>query len=97
MSAQTDPIDKLAKRWFYRVALFKRRRWAPDRAEAFADVLWIRDEQRDERRACIECSELQRQGTCFPATQGRVPGVTRSWNPPQDLLQRCAHFNFQRP
>lgn len=85
------------KRHEYRVGLFIRRRWAPDRARDFANQLVRRDFERDDRRACIECAHLQRQGSCFQAQQGRIPGVRRDLTPVQDVLQRCPSFKFQKP
>lgn len=86
-----------ATRAEYRVGLFRRRGWAGDRAQDFAEQLRVRDADRDDRRACIECRHLQRQGTCFKAQRGLMTNVRRDWTPIQDVLSRCAHFDFQKP
>jgi hypothetical protein len=81
----------------YRIGLFQRRGWGAGRAQDFAERLRQRDAERDDRRACIECKHLQRQGTCFKAQQGRMTNARRDWTPSQDVLVRCAHFDFQTP
>ena len=94
MSAQAA---KEATRAEFRVRLFMRRGWDASRARSFADRLRTRDAERDDRRACIECTELQRKGTCFPISQGRMSHSRRDATPVQDLLQRCEFFKFQTP
>lgn len=61
--------DKQIDRMVFRIALFQRRGWSQDRAERFACRLADRDAERDDRRACIECTELQDSGTCFALRQ----------------------------
>jgi len=89
--------DKQMTRMVYRIALFQRRGWTPQHSEHWADRLADRDMDRDERRLCIECANLQRSGICFAATQGKIPGVAKNWTPVQDILQRCTTFKFQIP
>ena len=100
MQAVADRLPMTAKeisRYIARVALFKRRGWAEDKADQWADRLALRDQQRDDRRACIECAHLQRGGTCFAASQGWMPGVDKRLQPITDLLQRCERFSWQKP
>lgn len=85
--------DAQIARFSKRVAIFRRRGWATDRAEAFADMLAARDYSRDDRRACIECKGLQRDGACLAAKQGRLGGaITTRYAPVPDMLQRCPGF-----
>lgn len=89
--------DAQIRRFMFRVELFKRRGVAEDAAEAHADRLALRDFERDDRRLCLECSELQRDGGCFAAKQGRIPGARPFLQPTPDLLVRCNSFNFVKP
>ena len=78
--------DKEIARFTARVGLFKRRGFAEGQAERVADMLALRDQLKDDRRLCVECSNYQRSGTCF-----RKLTVT--------LLQliRCQGFEWQKP
>jgi hypothetical protein len=97
-TATLTPMDDRAiGRFLYRVGLFMRRGWTEDKAEQFADRLFRRDVDRDDRRACIECSNLQRTGLCLPATHGRIPYTSKRFQPITDLLQRCEFFKWQTP
>jgi len=63
-------------RYVARVGLFKRRGMSVPEAEAHADRVALRDQQRDDRRSCIECESWQRGNertgvTCFHAEQAR--------------------------
>lgn len=89
--------DKVIARFTFRVALFQRRGLAPERAEACADYLAQRDHDRDDRRMCVECAHLQRDGGCFAARQRRIPGVPFFLTPVPDVLQRCEQFEWQKP
>ena len=89
--------DKEIARFIARLALFRRRGWGEEQATLFADRLAERDQDRDDRRACIECSNLQRDGGCFAARQGWFPGVDRRLAPVQNILQRCPGFAWQKP
>lgn len=93
--------DREIGRMEFRVGLFRRRGWSLDRAERFADRLAARDQEKDDRRACIECANLQRghEGAmpCFQASQGRLYGASRRLEPVVDVLQRCPRFEWARP
>lgn len=89
--------DKERARHAFRVGLFQRRGLDEAYATQLADRLWERDAERDDRRLCLECAGLQRGGTCFPASQGRMHGVDRRYTPVQDQLQRCPNFTWSMP
>lgn len=69
-----------------RVGLFMRRGMTRDRAEEVVDQLAARDQDRDDRRMCIECSNWQQSRTCFK----RLPTSF-------DQLARCIGFAWQKP
>jgi hypothetical protein len=86
----------------FRLDLFARRGFTVAQAEALADRLAQRDYDRDDRRMCAECSNLQDGGTCFAAAQGWIPNTTRhsDWRhftPVRTLLMRCEAFSFAKP
>jgi hypothetical protein len=91
--------------FLYRTGLFRRRGWTESQAETWADRLYQRDVERDPRRLCIECSNLQRTGRCAVASRRREPGSAKSvmpntspyFEPVQDVLQNCPYFEFQTP
>jgi len=87
--------DKEIARFIKRVGMFKRRGVSTAMAEAMADRLAARDQDRDDRRMCIECAELQRDGGCFAARQGRLHGTAKRHEPVLDLLARCEGFKWQ--
>lgn len=95
--------DREIARFTFRVELFKRRGMSASDAETWADRLYERDYERDDRRMCIECEHLQADHPkygrgCFQARNGRLePGTPKNLNPVIDLLQRCSGFSFQRP
>mgnify|MGYP003405171820 FL=1 len=89
--------DKEIRRFQFRVELFKRRGWSEADAETWADRLFERDYERDDRRLCIECKNLQRDGGCFAAKQGRLPNTSRHLQPITSMLQRCECFEFVKP
>lgn len=98
------PEQRIAERRAFRVALFRRRGIEPKRAEELADRLAVRDADRDDRRICLECSGLQRGGTCFPSRSGRIHGLAPPGRAPKfplipvpDILQRCEAFSFLKP
>jgi hypothetical protein len=84
-------------RFALRVGLFRRRGATAAQAEQWADRLALRDQQLDDRRVCIECAHRQNDGGCFPASQGRIRGVTRDFKVIPFLLQRCGFFQWQKP
>ncbi|MDO9357887.1 MAG: hypothetical protein Q7T70_02700 [Polaromonas sp.] len=94
MDAVKDPaIVRLGKR----IALFKRRGCATERAGELAELLLLRDADRDDRRMCIECAHLQTTGGCFAARQGWIHGTAPYLTPVKDMLQRCECFEWQKP
>lgn len=84
-------------RFVKRVGLFVRRGCAADRAERIADRLARRDQERDERRLCIECAHLQQDGGCFAGkTFSPDPLAPVRW-PVKFVFQRCRGFAWQTP
>lgn len=85
-------------RFKFRAALFQRRGLSPADAETWADRLFERDFERDDRRVCLECEHIQRSGQCFAAAQGwMLPGTPKRYEPVTTQLQRCEAFSFQKP
>lgn len=78
--------EKEIARFKFRVGLFTRRGMSEADAEVWADRLFERDYERDDRRICLECSSWQRSRTCFK----RLP------TSPEQLI-RCEGFSWQRP
>lgn len=78
--------DREIARFQFREALFRRRGLAPAAAEALGDRLARRDQERDDRRCCAECSNWQQSRTCFKQL-------------PTSFIQlvRCPDFDWQRP
>lgn len=107
MSSAPGWSDAQIARFTYRVGLFRRRGKSEARAEQLAEVLLARDADRDDRRMCLECSNLQRGQSygngstqpprCGPAAAGRVKWASKRYEPVTDILQRCPNFNFQKP
>ncbi len=89
--------DAEFRRFDFRLALFKRRGLTEREAETLADRLALRDQDRDDRRVCLECIHLQHRGTCFAAAQGWLAGVSKFLEPIPNLLQRCERFEFCKP
>ncbi len=83
-------------RFLVRVAVFNRRGMGLDAAEMLADKLVIRDREEDDRRSCIECSNLQSNGRCAAAQAGKIPGADRLLEPVRSILQRCPGFTLAR-
>jgi hypothetical protein len=96
-SSSSPWSDREITRFTKRVALFKRRGQTEERAESIAESLIARDRDRDDRRLCIECSHLQRDGGCFAARQGWIHGASRQLTPVQNVLQRCERFDWAKP
>lgn len=97
MSAMPAWGDREIARFTFRVGLFQRRGLPPREAEKLADRLALRDYQRDDRRVCLECESIQRNGRCFKSSHGLMPGFSRFFEPLRTTLQRCASFTFQTP
>lgn len=89
--------DKEIARFSFRRGLFIRRGVSMDRAELLADTLALRDQQHDDRRMCIECSNLQRDGGCLAVRQGWISKTDKRHTPVQDVLQRCEGFQWSKP
>lgn len=89
--------EKEISRFEFRVGLFKRRGWDQHKAETWADRLFERDFERDDRHCCIECKNLQRDRKCLAAKQGRLPSTSKFLEPIDDLLQRCECFEWVKP
>lgn len=93
--AATAAIPPLV-RLITRTNLFMRRGLREERARELAEKLGQRDDEFDDRRMCIECAHLQRDGGCFAARQGWIQGAALYLTPVQNMLQRCAHFKLQQ-
>lgn len=93
LASQADVNGRMAawqereiKRFEIRLAMFTGlRKLPPGVAEAWADRLALRDQERDDRRACIECKHLS--GTICRGGETYIP----------NLLIRCKRFVFQAP
>lgn len=107
--SEDEVIERQFARIKYRTGLFQRRGMEPKAAAELADILAVRDEQRDDRRMCIECRGYQAPQPSYP-NSGCGPakllkqGVrklafahTSHMSPIPDLLQRCNAFQFQTP
>jgi hypothetical protein len=94
-SGMTPWTDREISRFQTRVVIFTRRGLTAPAAETLADRLARRDQERDDRRCCAECAELQRDGACFAARQGRIPSCSTRHAPVVDILQRCEAFKWQ--
>lgn len=82
-------------RFYKRVAIFTRKGMNQERAENFAYGLVMRDFERDDRRACIECAYFLADGTCFAAREGRLNDVfVKPFYPLPETLQRCHGFKW---
>lgn len=103
--------DREIARFTFRHALFQRRGMPEPQAEALAERLVLRDRDRDDRRCCAECSNLQDDGGCFQARRmntarrraadtGEDPPVRHALDPIDPMpavLQRCRTFSFSTP
>ncbi len=77
-----------------RLARFTDKGLSLDEAEVLADKLVIRDRESDDRRLCLECSNLSRTGTGWSCRNWRQAGIGAP-GVPADLvrqLQRCDGF-----
>jgi len=84
MSAGLTPRQQV--RHDFRVQLFQQHGWPQERAAAWAMRLVERDADGDDRRLCVECSNLLSQWRC--RERGAVLAET---------LQRCPTFNWATP
>lgn len=97
MSDRRALTSKELDRFEYRMGLFKRRGLSSDEAETLADKLASRDIDCDDRRVCLECRHIQRDGKCFAAQQGRLHNAPTYYTPVRTMLQRCEGFAWQTP
>ena len=70
----------------FRIELFQKHGWSEGLSSHWAAHLVERDEDRDDRRLCVECANLLSQWRC--ASKGAVIG---------DVLQRCPLFVWAKP
>ena len=91
--------DREIRRFQFRVGLFMRRGLSQADAEAWADRCAERDWERDDRRFCIECRHLQRDGRCLAARQGLVPDLDKTFHAGslRLTLMRCTGFSWVTP
>lgn len=78
--------DAQIRRYSFRHGLFRRRGLSDGAAEALADRLALRDQDKDDRRVCLECKHIKPQLRC-----------THHQAVLLDQLQRCPHFEFETP
>jgi hypothetical protein len=82
-------------RFLDRRARLMRWGWAEREAEALAERLVKRDRDGDDRRMCVECSNLGERGRCMAAAAGKLPGADRRLEPVPTILQRCEAFGLR--
>lgn len=74
------------RRFAARMQILSRRH--VENAEAVADRLILRDQEKDDRRMCCECAHLRPQTRC--AAPGGHPIADH-------LLFRCPQFSWEKP
>ena len=77
MNYMTGWDESQIRRAMFRMALLVRRGLTAHLSEWWADRLTVRDKERDDRRICLECSSLQRDGKCFQVQQGVMRQISR--------------------
>lgn len=87
---QPRPLHPLTEA---RLGLLMRRGFDEDAALELAHCLAARDVDLDDRRLCVECSRLQRDGMCFAARMQWMPGVSQFLTPLPTTFQRCSFFD----
>lgn len=77
-----------------RVAVFADKGLNPDDSLVLALRLALRDQERDDRRVCLECAHLSGGGRNWSCSQWRKTGMKGPATPFDlvDILQRCAGF-----
>lgn len=77
-----------------RVAVFRDKGLNPDDSLGLALRLAQRDQERDDRRVCLECAHLSGGGRSWSCSQWRKTGMKGPATPSDlvDILQRCAGF-----
>ena len=93
----TPWTDKEINRFLLRVPMLQRRGMTFDEAEQFADRLAIRDQERDDRRACIECVSMQQDGGCLRQKTGYIKDTSKHFTVMKTVFQRCDFFEFLKP
>lgn len=78
--------DAEFRRFAFRLDLFRRRGLLAHEAEALADRLALRDQEKDDRRICLECQHVRPQLRCVHSHAVLT-----------DVLQRCPSFAFEAP
>lgn len=78
--------DAEFRRFDFRAALFQRRGMTEAEAQFLADRLALRDQERDDRRVCVECKHVRAQLRCIHSHAVLT-----------DVLQRCPDFAFEAP
>jgi hypothetical protein len=73
--------DRIVARIEKRIGLFRHRGLDQAAAGELAELLALRDADLDDRRMCIECSHLQRDGGCFAARQGWINQTSKGGSP----------------
>lgn len=99
INARIKPLaDAEIVRLQLRTALFMRRGQPAAKAEFLADRVALRDQDKDDRRLCIECAHRQDDDGCFAAMAGWL-GLhsKRQTCMPAELLHRCGKFLWQKP
>lgn len=108
INARIRPMnDREIARFVFRAALFERRGLTPELAERVADRLALRDQERDDRRCCLECTGLDQRRECMRVRVDRqtgakgaarhMPDTSNDFQPMPITLQRCAGFSFVTP
>ena len=78
--------DREIGRFTFRAGLFQRRGLPKAEAEFLADRLALRDQERDDRRVCRECTHAKPMLRC---AAGGYPVA--------DVLFRCHQFGWKTP
>jgi hypothetical protein len=84
----TPWTDVEINRFLLREGMFKRRGLSASESEQLAEKCLMRDRDLDDRRACIECKNLQR---------GFICKATGKWSMPMTIFHRCHFFAWQVP
>lgn len=93
-----DPLtERQLRRTEWRVGRFQRYGMSLDEARRTADRLTTRDQERDDRRICLECSNYAQDLSCLAARRGLIKGATKNLQPIPALLLRCERFDFATP
>ena len=97
MQLDAQAVERENRRFAFRVALLRRRGIEPTRAGELAAVLCLRDADRDDRRMCLECHELQNSRQCGAVRRKAHGTAGRALEPITDMLHRCGNFRWSTP